>query len=134
FHVELYAAFKKLLPVEMMSFYEGNAKGRDSIDLLVTENNNIWAGFEFKVEKITASDFEDPLKQVEKYLDYFKELKTIYLVNFYLETSMTPVIPKTADNIVVVNIKYNKDCTKFEISTSNGDKVIVNNNLQSTLF
>jgi hypothetical protein len=115
-----------MIPDEMVCLIEAKAKGEKKIDLIVNKNEKTWAAYELKVELISESEFNDPLDQA---MGYAKNLGTVvHLVNFYHEASNSPVPLNTAKNIVVVNIKYNSDCTKFEISTADGYKNKVTNN------
>ncbi|CAI2169441.1 16450_t:CDS:1, partial [Funneliformis geosporum] len=110
FQAALYAAFNGLLPTGMI------------------KHNEKWAGYELKISR---ADFSGPVTQAGKYAEHFKI--NIHLVNFYPDTSSTPVFPDTTANIIVVNVKCNKDCSQFKIdsSNSNGPKNEFINNLLS---
>ncbi|CAI2193809.1 13946_t:CDS:1, partial [Funneliformis geosporum] len=127
FQAALYAAFNGLLPTGMMCLFEVKAKSQDKLDLLVIKHNEKWAGYELKFNKISRADFNGPVTQAGKYAEHFR-------INIHLpDTSSTPVFPDTAANIIVVNVKCNKDCSQFNIdsSNSNGPKNEFINNLLS---
>src|SRR5437763_7897338 len=124
FQAALYSAFNGLLPDSMMCLFEAKAKDKDRLDLLVVKDDNkleTWAGYELKVNKITETDFSDPLIQAKKYANYFD--MDIHLVNFYPNTSRTPEFP-SIERVPVINVKYNKDFTEFVIYSSPEDQGI----------
>ncbi|KAG0001831.1 hypothetical protein BGZ79_004088 [Entomortierella chlamydospora] len=106
---------------------ETRAKGKDQIDLMLTENNRNWFGCELKVNVISQSDFKDYLEQASKRADSYGI--PVYLVNFYQEGRSTPArlfhIPA---NVAMVNVMRNKGCTRFIITEPDGNQTTVNTN------
>jgi hypothetical protein len=124
FQIALYAAFHELLPDSMKCLFEARAENRDQIDLIIRGKDSNYFGYELKVNAVSQSDFKSHLKQATKYAEHYKI--PIYLVNFYLEGHSTPVtVTPNKENVFVVNILHNKDCTRFEITGPDGEETTV---------
>ena len=61
------------------------------------------------------AQFKDPVKQAKRYAKYFR--MNIYLVNFYHDGGSTPTVINVLEDVILVNVKYNVECTKFTINT-----------------
>ena len=100
----------------MNCLFEVKIRAHEAIDLMVIKDNKNWGGYEFKVEKISEAEFKDPLEQAERYAEFFK--MRIYLVNFYHDSGSTPTtLIDVPENVTLVNVKYNAECTKFTVYT-----------------
>jgi hypothetical protein len=73
--------------------------------------------YELKANTIHQSEIKDRVNQPSKYAEFYKI--PVNLVNFFLEGHLTPIQPTT--NVVVVNIMHDRDCTRFIITTPNGN-------------
>ncbi|KAF9369452.1 hypothetical protein CPC16_004499 [Podila verticillata] len=132
FQVALFSALNGLLPTTMKCLFEAKAKDDEHLDLMVAEGVINWAGYELKVNKISASDFKASLVQASKYAKFYGI--PIYLISFYLEGHTTPATPlHVPADVVVVNIMHSKDCTRFLITAPDGNKITVNTNQSDTL-
>ncbi|RPB29227.1 hypothetical protein L211DRAFT_864784 [Terfezia boudieri ATCC MYA-4762] len=85
FHVELYAILRHILPEQWLCSSEARMPGQAKrLDLLIHKGITNWAGIELKMNKVTADDFDAPLKQCEEYANEYQTV--IYLVNFSAAT------------------------------------------------
>ncbi|KAI1313851.1 hypothetical protein EDD11_002452 [Mortierella claussenii] len=130
FQVALFSALNGLLPSTMNRLFEARTKDKDHLDLMLTENGRKLSGYELKVNIINLCDFQDHLEQALKYATYYNI--PVYLVNFYLESYLTPALLSYIPvNAFVVNIVHSKDCTRFIVTDLNGNEttVITNDSL-----
>jgi hypothetical protein len=126
FQAALYSALNGLLPEPLMCLFEANAENRDELDLMVVDNEqgSFLFGYELKVNKITAADFQGPLQQAKKYADHFR--MEIHLINFWLEGMSVPVrLASVTERVTVVNVQHNASCTEFIMSTRDGNEIKV---------
>ena len=115
FQVALYSVFNGLLPKSMRCLFEPKAKDIEQLDLIVVSGNEKLAGYELKVNNTTEADLRKSLEQAKRYANHFH--LTVHLVNFCPEgysDPFNPIYPPT--NVVLVNVRYSRDCTRFSIS------------------
>jgi len=130
FQVALYFAFNSLLPIEMVCLFETKAEGQQQLDLMVTQGNAKWAGYELKVNLTAKADFEKHFDQASRYVKHYE--MPIHLVNFYLKGHKTPAkLERVPKDVIVVNVMHNKECTKFFITAPDGKEITVNTNDQN---
>ncbi|KAF8430327.1 hypothetical protein EV426DRAFT_708501 [Tirmania nivea] len=123
FHVELYAILRHILPEQWLCSSEARMPGQAKrLDLLIHKGMTNWAGIELKVNKVTAADFDAPLKQCEGYANEHQTV--IYLVNFSAATQQIAMNPPTANGVVVVNIRYNDQMNEFVVCVYDNECVI----------
>ncbi|RGB23853.1 hypothetical protein C1646_773905 [Rhizophagus diaphanus] len=115
FQAAIFCVMNELLPISMECLFEVRIREHEALDLMVIQDNNDWCGYEFKVDKISSAQFKDPLKQAKRYAEYFR--MNIYLVNFYNNCGSTPAMIDVPEDVTLVNVKYNAECTKFTINT-----------------
>ncbi|GBC01323.1 hypothetical protein RclHR1_04140008 [Rhizophagus clarus] len=116
FQAAVFCVINELLPISMDCLFEVKIREHEALNLMVIQNNNNWCGYEFKVEKISSAQFKDPVKQAKRYAEYFG--MNIYLVNFYNDGGSTPAVINVPEDVTLVNVKYNAECTKFTINTN----------------
>jgi len=123
FQSAIFCVLNGLLPKPLLCLFEVKAKNRQNCDLAVTQ---VMHYYEFKVNKITKADFmtkDGPIDQASKYASHYKHC--VHLVNFYPEGNCSPApLDNIPEDVIVVNIKHNTTCTKYEISTQNYYKEI----------
>ena len=119
FQAAVFCALNGLLPASMNCLFEVKIRAHEALDLMVIKDNKNWGGYEFEVEKISAAGFKDPLEQAERYAEYFD--MRIDLVNFYHDGGSTPTIINVPKKVTLVNVKYNAECTKFTVYTTDNE-------------
>ncbi|KAF9578764.1 hypothetical protein BGW38_005280 [Lunasporangiospora selenospora] len=127
FQVALFSALSGLLPIAMKCLFEARAKDKERIDLVETEDDRNVFGYELKVNAVSQADFKDGIEQASRYAKFYSI--PVYLANFYPEGHSTPArLLHTPANVAVINVKHNKDCTRFIFSTPDGHEITVNTN------
>ncbi|CAG8578381.1 8632_t:CDS:2 [Funneliformis caledonium] len=58
-------------PASINCLFEVKIRVHEALGLMVIKYNKNWGGYEFKVVKISAPEFEDPVRRAEKYAEYF---------------------------------------------------------------
>ncbi len=71
FQAAVFCVLNELLPASMRCLFEVRIRTHEALDLMVIKNDTNWSGHEFKVEKISAAKFKDPVEQTERYAKYF---------------------------------------------------------------
>ncbi|RIA81580.1 hypothetical protein C1645_744422 [Glomus cerebriforme] len=103
FQAAVFCVMNELLPISMDCLFEVRIREHETLDLMVIRDNNDWCGYEFKVEKISSAQFKDPNEHI--------------LVNFYHDGGSTPTAINVPEDVTLVDVKYNAECTKFIINT-----------------
>ena len=91
------------------------AEGRSQLDLMIVDNDENLVAYSLKCDKISKSDFKDPLKQALGYANHYN--MNVHLVNFFYSGHKSPSEPEdVAEEITLINVEHNKECTRFTIT------------------
>ena len=115
FQAELYTSFNQMLPISTRCVFEAKASKDQKIDLLIAEDTGkILAGYELKTNKTSTAELDEAMEQGERYANFYNCV--VYVINFHLEGRRDPMEPQfTWAKVVLVNVCFNADCTKFYI-------------------
>ncbi|CAG8539604.1 319_t:CDS:1, partial [Racocetra fulgida] len=102
----LFCAFNSLLPRLMMCLLEIKGEGRTQLDLMIVDGDQNLVAYSLKCNKISSTDFEKPIDQVQIYASHFE--MGVYLVNFFLSGHKPPSdLDNVSEGIIIINVKDN---------------------------
>lgn len=120
--VALYRVFNGLFPRPFKCLLEVKRGSQEKLDLMIVKNRENLVAYSLKVNKITSIDFDEPLAQAKKYVRIYK--MKVYLLNFYLGGHRTPDEVYVPEGVILVNIKHDKNLTKFDITSDSFNSTV----------
>ncbi|KAL1915048.1 uncharacterized protein VTP21DRAFT_7753 [Calcarisporiella thermophila] len=114
----LYTAFQGLLPKPMACIFQVGGEELNEIDLIVMDGDELFAGYQLEVNRLTEIDISQPFSPAKVYDPSYKS--PFHQIYFCLEDHGVLSKLERVDRVVVVNIVCTAESTRFTIIAPDG--------------